>query len=121
MTIKNLFENEELLNNIMEDLDDIPEDAEVLYAVWALGCTSADEPTNTEFLIGEFVNPEEAIACAKKITANELINEIGLAQPDPTLAYFSVEVETVIADPDDEDCGTMNIGTLFTRSLTING
>lgn len=121
MTVENLFENEELLKCVVEDLDEIPEDTEVFYAVWALGHSSDDEPTDAEILIGEFVNPDEAIARAKKVTVDELINEIGLAHPDPLLARFSIEVETVIADPDDEDGGTMNIGTVYQRVLELNG
>ena len=35
--------------------------------------------------------------------------------------YFSIEVETVVGDPDDEDGGTMNIGTVYQRDLWIDG
>lgn len=119
-TIKDLYNNEELLNNIVEDIDDIPEDAEVLYAVWALGYNKDDDITDTEVLVGEFTNPDEAVACAENLTI-KAIDELGYEKPDPDTAYFSVEVETVVGDPDDEDGGTMNIGTIYKRDLWIDG
>ena len=120
MTVKDLFENEELMKNIVEDMDEIPESAEVLYSVWALGHDSDDEPTNTEYLIGEFDNPDAAVECAEQVTATEMINELGQIQSDGT-AYFSIEVETVVGNPEDEDGGTMNIGTIYKRDLWIDG
>jgi hypothetical protein len=119
-TIKDLYNNEEFLNNIVEDIDDIPEDAEVLYAVWALGYNKDDDITDTEVLVGEFTNPDEAVACAENLTI-KAIDELGYEKPDNDTAYFSVEVETVVGDPDDEDGGTMNIGTAYQRNLWIDG
>jgi hypothetical protein len=118
--IKDLYNNEELLNNIVEDIDDIPEDAEVLYAVWALGYNKDDDITDMEVLVGEFTNPDEAVACAENLTI-KAIDELGYEKPDNDTAYFSVEVETVVGDPDDEDGGTMNIGTIYKRDLWIDG
>jgi hypothetical protein len=120
MTTKDLFDSEELMNSIVEDIDDIPEDAEVIYSVWALGHDSGDAVTDVEYLIGEFDNPDEAVERANKVTTAEMLNEIGSTKSDGT-AYFSIEVETVVGDPDDEDCGTMNIGTVYRRALWIDG
>lgn len=120
MTAKDLFDSEELMNSIVEDIDDIPEDAEVIYSVWALGRDSGDAVTDVEYLIGEFDNPDEAVERANKVTTAEMLNEIGSTKTDGT-AYFSIEVETVVGDPDDEDCGTMNIGTIYRRALWIDG
>jgi hypothetical protein len=120
MTAKDLFDSEELMNSIVEDIDDIPEDAEVIYSVWAIGHDSGDAVTDVEYLIGEFDNPDEAVERANKVTTAEMLNEIGSTQSDGT-AYFSIEVETVVGDPDDEDCGTMNIGTIYRRALWIDG
>lgn len=119
-TIKDLYNNEELLTNIVEDIDDIPEDAEVLYAVWALGYNKDEDITDTEILVGEFTNPDEAVACAENLTI-KAIDELGCEKPDNDTAYFSVEVETVVGDPDDEDGGTMNVGTIYKRDLWIDG
>jgi hypothetical protein len=47
------------------------------------------------------------------------ITEMGFGEPDPDTVYFSIEVETVIGDPDDEDGGTINIGTIYKRDLWL--
>lgn len=119
-TVKDLFENEELMNSIVEDIEDIPEDTEVFYSVWALGRNDNDGPTDDEVLVGEFTDPDEAVAYAEKVTL-DTINEMGYGAADDNTAYFSIEVETVIADPDDEDGGTMNIGTVYQRDLWLDG
>ena len=119
MTVKDLFENEELMKNIVEDMDEIPESAEVFYAVFALGYTADNEVTSDEVLIGEFTDPDEAIECAKVATL-EQIREFGYGEVDPKTVYFSVEVETAVGNPDDEDGGTMNIGTIYKRDLWID-
>jgi hypothetical protein len=118
MNVKELFENEELMDSIVADIEDIPEDSEVTYEVWALGYDVDDDCTDDEVLIGEFTDPDEAVACAEKATI-EQINELGFGKPDPTTAYFSIEVETVVEDPEDE--GTMNIGTIYSRDLWLDG
>ena len=118
ITVKDLFGNEELMNNIIEDIENIPVDSEVLYAVWALGYTSDDEPTDADYLIGEFTDPDEAVKCAKEFTLEKFKAEY--EKPYTDTAYLSIEVETVIGDPDDEDGGTMNIGTVCSRTIWLN-
>lgn len=113
MTVKELFENEELMNNIVEDIEDIPEDTEVTYEVWALGRTDCGESTEEDILLGEFADPDMAIACADAVTLEQIRKELGHRDPKPDTAYFSIEVETVVLDPEDEDFGTMNIGTIY--------
>ncbi len=119
MTVKELFENEELMNNIVEDIEDIPEDTEVSYEVWALGRDDCGGSTETDFLIGEFTDPDEAIACAEKFDLETLKAEY--EKPHPDTYYLDVVVETVIEDPDDEDGSTMNIGSIYSRDLWIDG
>ena len=119
ITVKDLFENEELMRNIVEDIEDLPEDTEVLYAVWALGYDIEDEPTDVEHLIGEFADPDEAVKCAKEFTLEKF--KADYEKPYADTAYLSIEVETVVGDPDDEDGGTMNIGTICSRVLWLNG
>lgn len=119
MNVKELFENEELMNNLVEDIDGIPEDSEVFYAVFALGYTADDECTDDEVLLGEFTDPDEAVKCADEATLDK-IRELGYREADSDTAYFSIEVETVIADPEDEDGGTMNIGTVYSRELPLD-
>lgn len=118
MNVKELFENEELMDSIVEDIEDIPEDSEVTYEVWALGYNDEDEPTDTEVLVGEFDNPDEAVACAEKVTVAAL-DEIGYENLDKSTTYFSIEVETVVEDAEDE--GTMNVGSIYQRDLWIDG
>jgi len=120
MNVKELFENKELMESIVEDIDELPEDTEVVYEVWAIGYDSEDDCTEAEVLVGEFDNPDEAVACADKVTIEQL-NEIGYECPIPGTAYFSIEVETVVEDPEDECGGTMNIGTVYSRDLWIDG
>jgi hypothetical protein len=120
MNIKELLENDELMESIVEDLDDIPEDSEVTYEVWALGYTCDEELTDAEILVGEFDDPDAAIACAEKVSFKSL-HEAGYEEPDEETVYFSIEVETVVEDPEDEDGGTMNLGTVYSRELWIDG
>lgn len=120
MNVKELLESEELMESIVEDIEEIPEDAEVCYEVWALGYTCSEEMTDAEILVGEFDNPDAAIACAEKVSFKSL-REAGYEEPDEETVYFSIEVETVVEDPEDEDGGTMNIGSIYSRELWIDG
>ena len=43
MTIKDIKNNEELLNSFVEDIDDFDEITEVVYEVWAFGYDENDE------------------------------------------------------------------------------
>jgi hypothetical protein len=118
MNVKELFENEELMNNIVEDLEDLPEDAEVRYEVWALGSDLEYEPTEDEYLIGEFDNPDEAIKCAEEFTKETFYAEYE-KPTNPDTFHISIEVETVVGDLEDEDGGTMNIGTVFQKTIYL--
>lgn len=120
ITVKDLIENSELMNNIIEDLEDIPEDTEVFYSVWALGYNKFNDLTGDEVLIGEFIDPDKATEYAETVTY-ETIKELGFRKSNSETVYFSIEVETVISDPEDEDGGTMNIGTVYKRDLWLTG
>lgn len=120
LTVKDLFENEELMKNIVEDLEDFPENTEVFYAVFALGRNSNGDYTEDEVLLGEFLDPDTAIALAERADL-KMITELGYGEMDSNTTSFSIEVETVVSDPDDEDGGTMNIGTVYTRELWLDG
>ena len=119
MTVKELLENEELMNNIVEDIEEVPEDAVVTYEVWALGYGADDEVTDAEVLLGEFIDPDEAIACAEKLTLESVMEACDESEDLSDVAYFSLEVETVVEDED--DLGTMNIGSIYQRDLWIDG
>ena len=115
MTVKDLFENEELMHNIVEDLTDVPEDAKVIYAVWVLGYDNDQELTEAEYLIREFSDPDEAVQFAKNFTFDKFDAEY--EKPTRQTTYLTIEVETVVEDPDDECGGTMNIGTVYSREF----
>ena len=117
MNVKDLLENEELMNFIVEDIEDIPEDSEVTYEVWALGRTDCGEATTDEVIIGAFADPDMAIACAEKVTLNQIETELGGRAPKADTAYFSIEVETVVVDPEDD--GAMNIGTIYSCDVWV--
>ena len=117
-TIKDLFENEELMNNIVEDLEDFADDTEVIYAVWALGYDKDDEITDAEYLIGEFSNLDEALEVADGLTLEEFLAEH--KKPNDGTVYLSIEVETVVADPADEDNCTVNLGNIYHRDLWLD-
>ena len=116
MTVKEMLTNSEIVENIVEDITEIPEDSEVTYEVWALGYTEDEDCTDDEVLIGEFTDIDEAVKCAEAVTL-EKIKEHGYRAADPDTAYFSIEVETVVEDPEDE--GTVNIGSVYNRDLWI--
>ena len=118
MNVKDLLMNDELMDNIVEDIEDIPEDSEVTYEVWALGYADEDDCTNDEVLLGEFTDPDEAVKYAEKVTLNT-IKELGYVEADPDTTHFSIEVETVVEDPEDE--GTMNLGSVYSRDLWLDG
>ena len=115
MNVKELLMNEELMNNIVEDIDEIPEDSEVTYEVWSLGYDEEEDCINSR-LLGEFADPDMAVACAEHVTLETLKEKYKYIHPD--ICYFSIEVETVVLDPEDENFGTMNIGTIYRRTIS---
>lgn len=112
ITVKNLFEDETLLKSIVEDIEDIPEDTKVDYEAWVFRYNK--DGTVSEFLHGIFDNPDEAIKYAKNF---ELIIPDGLPEEEKIYTHMTIEVETVIANPEDETGGTMNIGTIYHKDL----
>jgi hypothetical protein len=120
--IRDLINDEDLVQYIAEDITDIPEDAEVSYEVWTLGYDSNGVPTDSEMLISEFSDPDAAVECAKQLTLADIIHQAAEEDNGTDLTseveYISIEVETVIEDEED---GTMNIGTIYKRDLQIHG
>jgi hypothetical protein len=116
--VKNLMNDEELMSYVTEDLEDFEEDTPVTYEVWAIGYTEDNCVTDADKFLGEFNDPDEAIAHAKKFTMADLIHLTeGEDESEEPIAYVSVEVETVVAD---EEEGTMNVGTIYKKELWIN-
>lgn len=118
--IKDLMNNEELMQHIVEDLEDFDDCAPVTYEVWTIGYNEADVVNGTDMLIGEFDDPDEAIKCAANLTLADIIyqaaEEDSGKEPTTHTSYISVEVETVVTD----DEGTMNIGTIYKRAFCLD-
>ena len=114
-TVTDLMHNEELMWRISEDLEDFNPDAKVTYEVWAMGYDEYDEITDTEFLLKEFDNPDEAVAYAKEVTLADIValTSDG-SEPDEAIALIQVEVETVVDDGEEE---TMNVGTIYYKTI----
>lgn len=120
-TVKDLMENEELSQFVTEDLEDFEEDAVVTYEVWAIGYDEDCAITDTDLYLGEFIDPDRAIEVAKNLTFSDIIQlaaEEDNVVPDETVAYISIEVETVVADDEGD---SMNVGTIYKKELCIDG
>ena len=102
----------------LEEIEDFDANEEITYLVCALGYNENDEPTDCEVYLGEFELPDEAITFAKTvdlITILQYAAEQNVADLTET-AYFSLEVETVVATED----GTENIDTLWETQISID-
>lgn len=123
MTVKELFENEELMNNIVEDIEDIPEDSEVTYEVWALGYDKEDNITDVEFCLESFDTLDSALTYLKSLTLEDVFMNYGTCHDDTTsedlvdVAYFTLEIETVVNTFE----GTTNLGTACQRDIWVDG
>ena len=122
LTLKEVMENKDLAKHIAEDIDEIPEDTEVTYELWAIGYNADGAVTDTEMFIAEFKDPDAAIEFAKKATMADIVHQAAEehdgSTPAENVTYISLEVETVI---DEDEDGTMNIGTIYKRELWIDG
>lgn len=123
-TIQDLINNEEFVQQIVEDITEIPEDTEVSYEVWASGYNFNNEITDANTFMKDFKDPDEAIDYAKQLTLVDIIEQDAkdcgnekIKELNTEIAYISVEVETVIEDEDDS---TMNIGTIYKRDLWLD-
>ena len=105
----------------VEEFDDFDLNEEVTYLVCALGYNEDDDCTDCEVYLEEFEDPAEAIAFAKAVDLEKLLQYAVEQKADISeTAYFSLEVETVVPfDAPDE--GTENIDTIYSRDLWIDG
>jgi hypothetical protein len=114
---------ENTMKEFMEDTElqelAVDETSEVTYAVWAIGYDYESKVTDTDMLLGEFTDPDQAVAKAKTVTLADIVHQAAEeddgSEPSEDIAYISVEVETVVETED----GTMNVGTIFKRVLPI--
>lgn len=122
MTVKEIMENKELANYIAESIEDIPADAPVKYALWAIGYTEGSAMSDKELLLGEFTDPDKAIAVANETTFADVIHkdaeEYNGEAPEDSITNIILEVETVVDTMSSE--GTVNIGTIYRRELPLD-
>ena len=119
-TVKDLMNNEELVRDITEDLEDFADNASVTYEVWTMGYSDSDVITDTEMFVASFVDPDEAVRCAKNLTLADIVQQASVEDNDKELlvniSYISVEVETVVTNDDE---GSMNIGTIYKKEIYL--
>ena len=69
------------LNNTTEDFDitgiDDFETSAVTYAVWAIGYNAESQVTDVDMLLGEFADPDQAVAKAKTVTLADIVHQAG--------------------------------------------
>lgn len=125
ITVKDLLGDNEMIQYITEDLEDFEDNTKVSYEVWAIGYDSDNKITDVGMFIADFNNPDEAIKKAEQLVLADIIQQASEESENvfgeefvSDVTYISVEVETVIDDPDGD--GTMNIGTIFRKTLCVN-
>ena len=112
-TIKEFMEDTELQSLINEEVQD------ATYAVWAIGYDADNKVTDAEVLLGEFQSPDQAIMKATAVTLADVVHQAAEdwdGSESADVAYISVEVETVVDDGED---GTMNVGTIFKKTISL--
>jgi hypothetical protein len=118
MTIKDLLNDQSLLNSIVEDLDDFPVESKITYEVWALGYTKEDIPLDYCYSLGEFEDIESAVAFVNEVNLT-FIRSKGPADLPKEIAQFSLEVETTVEDPFGIPGDTVNIGTVYQKLIEV--
>jgi hypothetical protein len=105
------------VEDVLDEIEGVPEDADVAYEVWAIGYDNDNEVTDAELLLKTFKDPDEAVTYAKGVELADVIQlDNSKSLPAAEVAYINIEVETVV---DDEDGGTMNVGTIFYKHIVF--
>lgn len=107
------------IEELEDEFDDFDPNEEVTYLVCALGYNEDDDCTDCEVYLEEFEDPAEAIAFAKTVDLEKLLQYVADQKADISeTAYFNLEVETVVPfDAPDE--GTENIDTIWEMQINI--
>lgn len=107
---------DETVKEILANLEDF-DAKDASYEVWAIGYDCDGEITDTELLLGTFENPDDAVQFAAILTWADIKAEAdGAEEFVKTSDMISIEVETVVDDGED---GTMNVGTIFAKSVCV--
>ena len=107
---------DETVNEIINELEEELTDTKATYEVWALGYDCDGEFTGTDLLLGTFEDPDAAVQYAAIVTWHDIRQVDGYERFIKTSDMLSIEVETVVEDEYD---GTMNVGTIFTKSICV--
>lgn len=123
MDTKELITNKELVNDIAESLEDFTQGSEAKYDLWVVG-RDCKNVAVAELFIYEFDAHKDAVAKAETVDITFVEEQTDMTITDycgtNNIDHFSVEIETVITDPEDDD-STMNIGTIYKRDLWLDG
>jgi hypothetical protein len=111
--------NENVNDFDAEEIEDFEVNEEITYLVCALGYNEDDNCTDCEVYLEEFEDPAEAIAYAKTVDLEAILQAVAEQKQDISeTAYFHLEVETVVPfDAPDE--GTENIDTIWETQINI--
>jgi hypothetical protein len=81
----------------IDELDDF-EVSEATYSIWAIGYTKEDTSSDIEIFLGDYEDPNTAVAKAKDI---ELADISVVCVVPSYVSYFRVEVDTKVGIADD--------------------
>ena len=110
---------DEMVNEILNDIEEDFDINKVTYEVWALGYDCDGEFTGTDLLLGVFDDPDDAVQYAAIVTWNDIRHMEGADKFKRTSDMLSIEVETVVDCEDDTTVDTMNVGTIFAKSVCV--
>lgn len=120
--VKDLFENKELMDSIVDEIDDTSvEDAEVKYEVWAVAYDAENNPTDEDIFIHAFDNPHEALMFANKVNI-ETMNSLGIFLRENLEAkYFTIEIASAVNVCNDSEDEYVIVGSTAVRELWLDG
>lgn len=107
----------DIVNELVADIEETPTDAPVSYEVWAIGYDEEDQITDAEMLLSTFDDPDMAVEYAKMLTLADVVNLAADDECDVTTEVYSIHIEVETVVPGDD--GTMNIGTIYKKTLEI--
>lgn len=116
MTIKELKNHPELLKHITADLDDLDDNMEVVFEVYAFSYDVNWQIVEASMCMFNSIDPADAIKAAKKTVLMDVYDMVPYKDECDTpgaTAHITVEVESVVEI--DDEC--VNLGTIYNRSI----
>jgi hypothetical protein len=116
MTIKELKNHPELLKHITADLDDLDDNMEVVFEVYAFGYDVNWQIVEASMCMFNSIDPTDALKAAEEMELMDVVDmmpyEEDYNQPGQT-AHITIEVESVVEI--DDEC--VNLGTIYNRDI----